>query len=1465
MVRSTNLFARRRGAVAAALLLTTAVSIAVVVRRADAADDIDLLRDEGGQPFVMVLLDTSASMNLQPSSDKNPKQNDLGTWVPANGDDPKSKIYQVKKALYEVFSEVEGIHFGFAGFNQDNLRVKAKHWLYAAQAPATFFSEALTLTYPEAAGDQWVFGTHFDLPTGSPGEVGTCAAPLSYTTDRMRLDRFARLGAGGLGPTTLWILRQGTTYRVTIERADASIPLGSQQIDVQITAEEVDPTTCSPKQTEVRVVTFDLVTDFLMVEANVGNQGVPSPVGSEPLNTDNCSTQETVAGYWDYQDIQAVNTCGAGSSQPFTGRGWEGNTDSGARPAAPFNHENFDPFQLCGGSQLGSPSCDILYNAHFPTTLQPDPAFDELDMGDFIPLDWTVDHREDFLRRLNPRHPNYLPKILWDEDLANGELDDFHPAFRPYFGVATYFQDTPEGAFGDAPDSDDFLKLKNEGQRPLVAFGNSPLGRAINDFRCWVLGVNDTGPGGGKCGNRKGQRGPSYNPGWNTLFQENDIWYKCRLPYLIVISDGEENSDGENPSADVADFLNKAAVRTWVFTFNDKDSDLISIANPGGGDIVLVTSGNELKEELEKVIGEIRQDATTFATAAVPSVQASTDQNIYITHFQPNNQAAIWEGHMRSFPSSSDLDLTNDPHTWDSAIEMLAQAPDRPADGDTSTLSDLKLGTGENERRIYFGMEPTPGVSGQGTWVDHRAGLDEGWNDEETTSDVEPTAESAEADLWSAFGVTYDPDDPDSIQQARSRVYQIIENTVVEKHWDNPDNGPTDYILGEMFHSDPLIVGGPTNTQYFILDAEERTNPDGTTEGTGYQEFFNKHENRRKLVIAGANDGMVHAFDVGRPSIEELPAEPGGGLVKRDEVRFDNGTGLEVFAYIPRSVLPIVAELAENPSAHRWSVDGPPAAGDVFIDPAHGGAPDPDEREWRTVLIGGLREGGSAYYALDITQPDKLDEGTVGPTDEELAEARRDVLLPAGAGVVPECADDSTSGTGDVDCDAVLYPAPLWEFSDRIWDPANLKWVDLDEDPNGLRDLGETWSVPDIGRIRVIQDGETVNKYVAIFGGGLDPFKSGSQGNFLYIVDIENGQTIYKRRLEGSAPSSPAAVDIDQDSFFDRIYIGTTFGFLYRVDLVKEDASGVVLPVLEPVQVRGIDGNMHDQGATVRRIGPGNDADNPLWEPRKIFTTGGRPIYFPPSVLFVANLGEFALGLGTGDRDALTAKTGLDGRFYLFVDETSNIADTNLPLAESNFTVIDKDDTTDRPDLLTDPSIAVGRKGWVLDLADNERLIGNPFGFAGITFFATFETADPTPSCDVTKSNCDNPLCLLDGTSFLYLVGTSDADAFLTVSGNLQRYREIQGFVTNPFTEQSIHSALSGEDDGGDGGEGEEDEDACFDEALVRKLMALFPSQCKFGTHYIDVKLIRSETVGLECLAQVPVCIVEKNWKEIME
>ncbi|HSL83573.1 MAG TPA: PilC/PilY family type IV pilus protein, partial [Thermoanaerobaculia bacterium] len=1394
---ASHRYPRRRSQLALALLAAVLCVVAAVATHtptAEAADDVDLLRKKGGQPYVFFLIDTSGSMVLSPKCTNQmlaagecgwlcPNGN---CWVPVGGDDPRSKLYQVKEALYDVLKDVEGVHFGLAGFNQDRLRVQSKHWLYRAESAG----DLTAFEYPAAAGVVWNFGRHLN----ATGVVGTCESPVALGQNLERLDRFAKLGVNGGQTTTLWVTAGGTDHRIVISLSpDSPGGLGSSQILVRVEARRVIK--CSPPEVAVEPqvvdVAFRRVTDFLMVESN--------PAFSD-VDGKNCTSDETMDGLWDYTDVMAENTCGSGSSAPFTGKGWEGNTDSGDRTG----HDRLDACcvdpsvpGVCVEDPDPSDSSILCNNLRFPTTVHP--VFPELDKGDQIPLHWDVDYQDEFLRRLNPKHP-----------------------LGRDFRIAAYFQDAPDT-------QTDLLRLKSPQERPLIGFGNSPLGRAVHDFRCWYLGDSN------KC------KGPEFDPGWEAVFRESDLEYGCRVPYFIIVSDGEDNSKGENPSADTADLFSKSGVRSWTFTF-EETAQLRSMARNGKGELILVNNGRELATEVRKVIGFIQEDSRTFASAAVPSVQAAVEDKIYLTQFTPLDQAGVWDGHVHSFlkprpidQQSGRPDTSHSNHLWDAGVVMLEQAPD-PVVGDTSEVP-LQIGhSTDDQRRVFWAVEPDPGAALPTSWPQNRRLFDRPTGLSGDDMAAEPSAD--EASLWEGFGLTWDPDSDDDIATARRNAHTIIEKTLIEKTYSSEETGSLRYILGDIFHSNPLVIGSPVNSLYFIADAEETflTDANGaqSERGTGYREFFLAHENRRKVVVAGANDGMVHAWDAGKAEIVFTPANEDPFGIARDEVKFDRGSGREIFAYMPRSVLPTVREMAQGAPVHRWSVDGSIAAGDVFIDPLHTGTPDPDEREWRTVMMGGLREGGSAYYLLDVTHPDHLTTGEIGPTDPGLAAERREVQIPSDLDVFPDCLN-STSGS----CPGPIeYGSPLWEFTDRIWDPVAREQVFLDEDGNGLRDLGETWSTPDIGRIRVIEDGNVVNKYVAIFGGGLDPEKAGARGNFLYIVDVETGQVLYKREVEGSVPADPAAVDTDQDSFIDRVYFGTTAGLLYRLDLVDGNATGDArFPELVDTNVLTLNGPLID---TVR-IDDADGDGKPLWQPKEIFTTGGRPIYFPPTVQFVAKLGRWALGFGTGDRDALGFKSDLTGRFYTIVDDSELVSSADLPFDETLFTQIDLA-SPEHGDLLTtgDP----GGRGWFMVLDLEERLISPPAGLIGITFFATFDPQVVNETCEVGPGCNQNPQCSLSGNSRVYVVETATANPLLlTVDDQPTRFMEVSGFVTEPFTEQGLTGNLSGTDQDGDGVPDSPNEDLTEREREIMESMKdLMPSNCKFGDHRIDIKMIGSDT-----------------------
>ena len=324
-----------------------------------------------------------------------------------------------------------------------------------------------------------------------------------------------------------------------------------------------------------------------------------------------------------------------------------------------------------------------------------------------------------------------------------------------------------------------------------------------------------------------------------------------------------------------------------------------------------------------------------------------------------------------------------------------------------------------------------------------------------------------------------------ALEDGEGRLYRVDFTTgsveQLKSHlndYQNDNQGLIEFIrgegrewkLGDINHSNPVVVGPPDN--------------DASAMGSGYSEFVDDWSDREKMLIVGANDGMIHCFRV--------------------------LTGEEVWGFIPYNLLPKLRNMWPVDEAtgtryfdHDVYVDGSPVVEDVFI-----------SGEWKTVLIcgqgpgqgSGVGEGatGNYYVALDITD--------------------------------------------------IENPQPLWEFTDER--------------------MGETWSVPVIGRI--IKNGE--DTWTAFMGSGYDNVAGqGRQGHRFYAVDIAAGESFFTfdadpekntktgangaviwpngKNVARSLPGSPGIIDKNRDGYADRVYIGDTEGRLWKVDVGLEFLS----------------------------------------------------------------------------------------------------------------------------------------------------------------------------------------------------------------------------------------------------------------------------------------------------------------------
>jgi hypothetical protein len=255
----------------------------------------------------------------------------------------------------------------------------------------------------------------------------------------------------------------------------------------------------------------------------------------------------------------------------------------------------------------------------------------------------------------------------------------------------------------------------------------------------------------------------------------------------------------------------------------------------------------------------------------------------------------------------------------------------------------------------------------------------------------------------------------------------------------------------------------------------------------------------------------------------------------------------------------------------------------------------------------------------------------------------------------------------------------------------------------------------------------------------------------------------------------------------------------------------------------------------------------------------------------VGESGDFALVFGTGNREDLWNEEALDQRLYVIVDEGWVRADSLggtplLPRTEANYTVFDNTSAPNASSnfLLTPPS---GRnRGWIVTLDDEERIVSQPFSLSGVTVFSTF-----IPRVDIEddggggppQPGDEGPVCARVGDSRIYVTFTYNADSLLPDpdGGTADRYLEVgDTLVTPPYVDQSATSNFAG----GPGGGGGSLSTLCNDEfkqAMIQKLLAIFPPGTRFANYEIQVNFLRDDKAPI-CPIPIPVGIVEKNWKE---
>lgn len=320
----------------------------------------------------------------------------------------------------------------------------------------------------------------------------------------------------------------------------------------------------------------------------------------------------------------------------------------------------------------------------------------------------------------------------------------------------------------------------------------------------------------------------------------------------------------------------------------------------GGGDCLSASNPDDLDDKLREAINLIKNDAQSFVAPVVPVSQTNRTESgdrLYVALFSPREGQQEWPGNIKKYALNRDAGtICNASSPSCTGGTGVATLPDGTIVGTAESFWDAATGGASGSSVTSGGVGAVLQQSNiqarniytyTGTGTGALGGVD-------LTAAAQSFSKSNAAITPAMLGLV----SPDDTQQERDDLIDYIYGVDT---YDNDNDGDEletrSWILGDIIHSVPLIV-----------------NYDST--GTN------------ALIIVGANDGMLHAFD--------------------------DATGAELWAFVPPDVLGNLNELRPGQAAqHPFFVDASPK---VYNGPSG-----------QKTLVFGLGRGGRAYYGLDIS------------------------------------------------------------------------------------------------------------------------------------------------------------------------------------------------------------------------------------------------------------------------------------------------------------------------------------------------------------------------------------------------------------------------------------------------------------------------------------------------------------------
>jgi type IV pilus assembly protein PilY1 len=562
----------------------------------------------------------------------------------------------------------------------------------------------------------------------------------------------------------------------------------------------------------------------------------------------------------------------------------------------------------------------------------------------------------------------------------------------------------------------------------------------------------------------------------------------------------------------VGDFntAGKQTVSTYTVGFGINSNLLRHTAEVGNGLYYTADNGAALKQALLDIISNVVTRATSFSSAAASSLNVRSASSTLIPRFKPaRSKTSAWQGFLYRFNLAPEKllncvpngtgDLNSDGDCDDThLIDKNGKAVIENDEGDfVQLLSPTTPGTPFWEAGAK--LRPAGNTT---RWMTRRIFTMVDTNGDKKLDSKDTPIEFSEANLATLRDYLGISDNPNACNDLAAKLGQVSftpdECARLVIRWYrgadvlNPDPSLRGYdrpfLLHDIFHSSPISVEPPTPKVFCDFSNQcTYTLFSGSTEreldtvpragSDAYDRYVHELGGRDKIVLVGANGGMLHAFHNGKKT---------GFDPVTNMAEYDEGTGDELWAFVPPDML---AKLRPNIGKHAYFVDGTPMVREVWLDGTGDGAVDGKKQwqEYRTVAVVGTGRGGVHRFALDLTRLLGKDMDVAG-----------NIVVPNSTGdflwMWPQPCDPLALQVGESFSNFAPRPPPIGPVA--LTEGAD----------NALRSLYDP--MPGSPATPWTVDGTPAReRWVVALNGGYD--QTQSRGRGMAIVDLKTGHTLW--------------------------------------------------------------------------------------------------------------------------------------------------------------------------------------------------------------------------------------------------------------------------------------------------------------------------------------------------------------------